>query len=180
TRNPTINSRGRPRWLKRHNPPPGAPPPAAPPPPPAPQRRHPPPPPAIANANLLTTQPSAPPQPTPSTSTTAAVGVSWAGYVEDWRHRVEEIGNRNYPAEVRQQNLFGSLELQVTIRADGALLDVSVRRSSGSSVLDQAAMRIVRQAAPYPPFPSKLAAEYGSLQVVRKWTFTTANQLAGS
>ncbi|MFC3532549.1 energy transducer TonB [Vogesella facilis] len=133
----------------------------------------------IANARLLTAPPASAQRPQARLST-AAVGVSWANYVEDWRHRVEDIGNRNYPAEARQQNLFGSLELLVTIRADGALLDVRVLRSSGTAVLDQAALRIVRQAAPYPPFPSTLAAEYGSLQVVRKWTFTTANQLAGS
>lgn len=139
--------------------------------PPAPTR--------VANGQLPTTQPAAKQRPQ-ARLTTAAVGVSWASYVEDWRHRVEDIGNRNYPPEARQQNLFGSLELLVTIRADGALLDVRVLRSSGTAVLDEAALRIVRQAAPYPPFPSTLAAEYGSLQVVRKWTFTTANQLAGS
>lgn len=110
----------------------------------------------------------------------AAIGVSWAGYVEDWRKRVERIGNQNYPAEAKAQNLYGSLELLVTIGADGALLDVRLLRSSGSPVLDAAALRIVQLAAPYPPFPASLAAEYGSLQVVRKWTFTTANQLAGS
>jgi len=110
----------------------------------------------------------------------AAIGVSWAGYVEDWRKRVEHIGNQNYPTEAKAQNLFGSLELLVTIRADGALLDVRLLRSSGSTVLDNAALRIVQLAAPYPPFPARLAAEYGSLQVVRKWTFTTANQLASS
>ncbi|MEQ6291048.1 TonB family protein [Vogesella sp. GCM10023246] len=133
----------------------------------------------VANARLLSAQPATAQRPQAKLAT-AAVGVSWASYVEDWRHRVEDIGNRNYPPEARQQNLFGSLELLVTIRADGALLDVRVLRSSGTAVLDEAALRIVRQAAPYPPFPSTLAAEYGSLQVVRKWTFTTANQLAGS
>lgn len=139
--------------------------------PPAPTR--------VANARLLSAQPATAQRPQAKLAT-AAVGVSWANYVEDWRHRVEDIGNRNYPPEARQQNLFGSLELLVTIRADGALLDVRVLRSSGTAVLDEAALRIVRQAAPYPPFPSTLAAEYGSLQVVRKWTFTTTNQLAGS
>lgn len=138
------------------------------------------PPPVPARQNAKLTSPNKSTTRPQAQLTSAAIGVSWAGYVEDWRKRVERIGNQNYPPEAKARNLYGSLELLVTIRADGALLDVSVLRSSGIPVLDAAAQQIVRLAAPYPPFPAKLAAEYGSLQVVRKWTFTAANQLAGS
>ena len=110
----------------------------------------------------------------------AAVGVSWAAYVEDWRRRVESIGNRHYPAEARARGLYGSLELVVTLRDNGELMDVRIARSSGSPLLDQAAIDIVRMGAPYPPFPARLAQEYSSLQVVRKWSFTTAHRLDGS
>jgi len=109
-----------------------------------------------------------------------ATGVSWARYVEDWRLKIERIGKRNYPAEARAQNLYGSLELAVVIRADGALQEVRLLRSSGHTVLDQAAQDIVRMAAPYAPFPPTLAAEFRSLEVVRKWSFTTANQLSAN
>ncbi|MGM8060599.1 energy transducer TonB [Vogesella indigofera] len=110
----------------------------------------------------------------------SATGVSWARYVEDWRLKIERIGKRNYPAEARAQNLYGSLELAVVIRADGALQEVRLLRSSGHAVLDQAAQNIVRMAAPYAPFPPTLAAEFRSLEVVRKWSFTTANQLSAN
>jgi len=110
----------------------------------------------------------------------AAVGVSWAAYVEDWRRRVERIGNRHYPAEARARGLYGSLELVVTLRDTGELMNVRIARSSGSSLLDQAAIDIVRLGAPYPPFPARLAQEYSSLEVVRKWSFTTAHRLDGS
>lgn len=109
-----------------------------------------------------------------------ATGVSWARYVEDWRLKIERIGKRNYPAEARAQNLYGSLELAVVIRADGVLQEVRLLRSSGQPVLDQAAQDIVRMAAPYAPFPPTLAAEFRSLEVVRKWSFTTANQLSAN
>ncbi len=109
-----------------------------------------------------------------------ATGVSWARYVEDWRLKIERIGKRNYPAEARAQNLYGSLELAVVIRADGVLQEVRLLRSSGHAVLDQAAQDIVRMAAPYAPFPPTLAAEFRSLEVVRKWSFTTANQLSAN
>ncbi|MFD2447652.1 energy transducer TonB [Vogesella fluminis] len=110
----------------------------------------------------------------------SATGVSWARYVEDWRLKIERIGKRNYPAEARAQNLYGNLELTVVIRADGALQEVRLLRSSGHPVLDQAAQDIVRMAAPYAPFPPTLAAEFRSLEVVRKWSFTTANQLSAN
>lgn len=110
----------------------------------------------------------------------SATGVSWARYVEDWRLKIERIGKRNYPAEARAQNLYGSLELAVVIRADGTLQEVRLLRSSGHAVLDQAAQNIVRMAAPYAPFPPTLAAEFRSLEVVRKWSFTTANQLSAN
>ena len=110
----------------------------------------------------------------------AAVGVSWAGYVENWRRRVESIGNRHYPAEARARGLYGSLELVVVLRDTGELLDVRIARSSGNALLDNAAINIVRMGAPYPPFPAKLAQEYASLEVVRKWSFTTAHRLDGS
>jgi len=110
----------------------------------------------------------------------AAVGVSWAAYVENWRRRVESIGNRHYPAEARARGLYGSLELVVILRDTGELLDVRIARSSGNALLDEAAINIVRMGAPYPPFPAKLAQEYASLEVVRKWSFTTAHRLDGS
>lgn len=110
----------------------------------------------------------------------AAVGVSWAAYVENWRRRVESIGNRHYPAEARARGLYGSLELVVILRDTGELLDVRIARSSGNALLDEAAINIVRMGAPYPPFPAKLAQEYASLEVVRKWSFTTAHWLDGS
>lgn len=107
-----------------------------------------------------------------------ATGVSWARYVEDWRLKIERIGKLNYPAEARNQNIYGSLELAVVINADGSLQDIRIRRSSGQPILDQAAEKIVRLAAPYPPFPPTLAAEFRSLEVVRKWSFSSANQLS--
>ena len=135
---------------------------------------------------LASTQPPAPAPSGDNQSRAAAIygvnakGVSWARYVEDWRLKIERIGKLHYPAEARTQGLFGNLELAVIIRADGQLQDVRLLRSSGHAVLDEAAVNIVRIAAPYPPFPPTLAAEFRSLEVVRKWRFTTSNQLSSN
>ena len=70
----------------------------------------------------------------------------FARYVEDWRIKVERIGNLNYPEAARKGKLYGNLQLTVSIRADGALESIEIHRSSGEKVLDQAAINIVKLA----------------------------------
>lgn len=94
-----------------------------------------------------------------------------AYYLQSWRQKVESIGNLNYPEEARRRQLFGDLTLLVTIRPDGSLKDVKVLQSSGHQVLDDAALRIVRLAAPYPPFPDDMRQSTDLLEIVRSWRF---------
>lgn len=100
----------------------------------------------------------------------------YARYFEDWRARVEKIGNDNYPVEARGR-YYGSLRMTVSIRKDGAVVDTTVEKSSGSQVLDRAARRIVMLAAPYPPFPPDIARDTDILEITRTWIFTN-DQLA--
>jgi protein TonB len=101
----------------------------------------------------------------------------YAQYIEDWRIKVERIGNLNYPAQARQQKIFGQLRLTVSIRADGSLESVEVSKSSGQRILDAAAVRIVKLAAPYAPFPDDIRKETDVLSIVRTWTFTANDHL---
>ena len=94
-----------------------------------------------------------------------------AAYLESWRNKVERIGNLNYPIEARQQGLEGDLRVLVEIDSAGRLIDVRLLESSGSSVLDASALRIVRLAAPFLPFPDALRAEADILHIVRTWQF---------
>lgn len=94
-----------------------------------------------------------------------------AYYLQSWRRRVESVGNLNYPEEARQKQLYGDLKLLVTIRPDGSLQNVRVVASSGHKVLDDAALRIVRMAAPYPPFPAEMKKSTDLLEIVRSWQF---------
>ena len=63
------------------------------------------------------------------------------------------------------------MTLLVTIRPDGSLHDVRVLQTSGHSVLDEAALRIVRLAAPYSPFPVDMRQSTDLLEIVRSWQF---------
>jgi protein TonB len=101
----------------------------------------------------------------------------YAQYIEDWRIKVERIGNLNYPAQARQQKIFGKLQLTVSIRSNGTLENVEVTKSSGQRILDAAAVRIVKLAAPYAPFPDDIRKDTEILSIVRTWHFTSADQL---
>lgn len=101
----------------------------------------------------------------------------YAQYVEDWRAKVERIGNLNYPEMARREKIYGKLTLTVSIRSDGSVESIEISRPSGQRILDAAAIRIVKLASPYPPFPPDIAKETDILSITRTWTFTTNDQL---
>lgn len=101
----------------------------------------------------------------------------YAQYVEDWRAKVERIGNLNYPEIARTQKIYGSLTLTVSIRSDGSVEDIEINRSSGQRILDASAVRIVKLSAPFPPFPPDIAKDTDILSITRTWTFTSSDKL---
>lgn len=101
----------------------------------------------------------------------------FAQYVDNWRQKVERVGNINYPAEARARRIYGSLLLTVAIKADGEVESVEVERSSGHKLLDQAAVRIVRLAAPFDRFPDNIRRDTDILHITRTWTFTRGDQV---
>lgn len=103
----------------------------------------------------------------------------FARYAEDWRLKVERIGNLNYPEAAKRDQLYGSLQLTVGIRSDGSLESVEINRPSGKKTLDQAAVRIVKLAGQngFAPFPPELSRDTDVLHITRTWAFTRADQL---
>ncbi len=97
---------------------------------------------------------------------------AFARYVEDWRVKVERIGNLNYPEAARRNQIYGSLVLTVEIKSNGQLEAVHVERSSGSRILDAAATKIVELSAPFAPFPDEMKKQVDIFGITRTWTFT--------
>lgn len=100
----------------------------------------------------------------------------YASYMEAWRRKVEQIGNLNYPDAARRNNLSGSLILDVALNPDGKVHSISLRRSSGHKVLDDAAIAIVKLAAPYAPFPDNIRKDTDVLHITRTWQFLRDNR----
>ena len=109
-----------------------------------------------------------------------AMEYRFARYVEDWRQKVERVGNANYPEIARTQKLYGSLVLTVGIKADGRIESIEVDRGSGKKILDAAALKIVELAGPYAPFPPDIRNDTDILYITRTWSFTRAGELESS
>ena len=103
-----------------------------------------------------------------------------AWYRDEWRKKVERIGNLNYPDEARRQRIYGSLRMAVTLKNDGTILELQILESSGHSVLDEAAKRIVRLAAPYSPFTGELAQQFDQVEIIRTWRFERGDRLSSN
>ena len=103
----------------------------------------------------------------------------FARYVEDWRIKVERIGNLNYPEAARKEKLYGNLQLTVGIRADGSLESIEINRSSGEKVLDEAAVNIVKLAGQngFAPFPPDISQDTDILHITRTWVFAASDML---
>lgn len=99
-----------------------------------------------------------------------------ARYMREWINRVERIGNLNYPDQARRNKLNGTLILDVVVNSKGELIKVDLRKSSGHKILDDAAQRIVKLAAPYSPFPDKLKQEADVIHITRSWEFINNSQ----
>lgn len=94
-----------------------------------------------------------------------------AVYLDGWRRKIERVGTMNFPDAARRRKLSGTPVIEVTIGADGKLLQTVVRHSSGHAEIDEAAIRILKLAAPYDPFPSALNAKHDEIRIAYEWQF---------
>lgn len=95
-----------------------------------------------------------------------------AAYLDNWKRRIEAVGDEYFPELGDLEGLTGSPTLEVSIEASGQLAEVIIRKSSGSKVLDQAALDILRRASPFDPFPAEVSADYDRLRFAYKWLFS--------
>lgn len=96
-------------------------------------------------------------------------------YMNQWMQQIERAGRQNMPKEVEQDKITARLRLLVSIRADGTIHELKVLESSGYIFIDDAAKRIVRQSAPFSPFPEEMRQEVDLLEIIRTWKFTPSN-----
>lgn len=101
-----------------------------------------------------------------------------AAYMHYFEQQIELVGNLNYPREAKARQLSGMVQLVVVIVPDGTVKKISIAGRSGSRILDQAAVRSVRRASPFRPFPPELR-DHDEIHIIRTWQYQ-ANQLSTS
>ncbi len=97
-----------------------------------------------------------------------------ASYLATWVKRIEHTGNLNYPSEARDKQVEGHLRMSVRLDAAGNVIDANITRSSGSSLLDEAARRILRLAEPFSPFPQEMQERADQIVIIRTWDFNSS------
>jgi len=100
-----------------------------------------------------------------------------ATYIREWTQKVERIGNLNYPEKARKKRLTGKLIIEVNLYPNGKLSGIRLLKPSGKKVLDDAAIRIVRLAAPFAAVPAAVLEGRNELRIIRTWVFTNKNRL---
>lgn len=101
---------------------------------------------------------------------------AWAQYLRGWVDRVERVGNLNYPDEARRRRIGGVVVISVAVRRDGSVESTRIIQSSHIPMLDNAALRIVKLAAPFAPLP-KTQDDPDILHVTRTWQFMPGGEL---
>lgn len=61
--------------------------------------------------------------------------------------------HKEYPVAARRRRSEGTALLNFTMQRDGRVVQAKILRGTGSGVLDEEVMRMIRRASPLPPFP---------------------------
>ena len=101
-------------------------------------------------------------------------GTVEAEYIVNWSKKMERIGNINFPQKALDLSLSGTLILNTTLDRAGLSVSIDISVSSGSKVLDNAAIKIVKIASPYEPLPKEIRAKYDRLNITRTIIFHKA------
>lgn len=101
----------------------------------------------------------------------STIAAAEAEYLNEWRQKIERVGNENFPEQALREGIVGQLRLVTVVKADGSIVSVEISESSGHSILDNAALQIVRQAAPFAPFPPEVRKDWDQMEIIRTWRF---------
>ena len=100
----------------------------------------------------------------------------YALYYDQLRRKIEERGTRNFP-ENAGKKLYGELTMNVTVDAEGRVVETEVVRGSGSKILDRRAVAIVMAAAPYGRFTTPMRTKADQLVITSRFRFTREENL---
>ena len=95
-----------------------------------------------------------------------------AVYLNLWQRNIESIGDKIIAKENGSFN-ESRVQIMATIDSFGNLIKSEILISSGINSVDQLALNILNEAAPFAPFDPKMVDEYSVLEIVRDWNFSS-------
>ena len=92
-------------------------------------------------------------------------------YLNLWQRQIESTGD-NIISE--NKNYFnGKVQIMATLDTYGNLINSKILISSGNSTIDEMAIKILKESAPFAPFNKSMSNEYSILEIVRDWNFSS-------
>ena len=93
-----------------------------------------------------------------------------AVYLNLWQREIETAGDKIIASN--QSSLSGTVQIMAKIDIYGNLLSSEILISSGNTLVDQMAISILNESAPFAPFNETMSNEYSLLEIVRDWNFS--------
>ena len=93
-----------------------------------------------------------------------------AVYLNLWQREIETAGDKIIASN--QSSLSGTVQIMAKIDIYGNLVSSEILISSGNTLVDQMAISILNESAPFAPFNETMSNEYSLLEIVRDWNFS--------
>lgn len=94
-----------------------------------------------------------------------------AVYLNLWQRQIESTGD-NIISE-NESYFDGKVQIMATIDIYGNLINSKILISSGNNIIDEMAIKILQESAPFAPFNKSMSSEYSVLEIVRDWNFSS-------
>lgn len=92
-------------------------------------------------------------------------------YLNLWQRKIESTGDNVISNE--ENVLNGKVQILASIDLNGNLVNSKILISSGNAIIDNMAIKILEDAAPFSPFNETMSNEYSVLEIVRDWNFSS-------
>lgn len=94
-----------------------------------------------------------------------------AVYLNLWQRKIETTGDKIISN--KENYLDGKVQIMAIIDMNGNLLNSKILISSGNKLIDEMAIHILEQSAPFAPFNTDMSNQYSVLEIVRDWNFSS-------
>ena len=94
-----------------------------------------------------------------------------AVYLNLWQRKIETTGDKIISN--KENYLDGRVQIMASIDMHGNLINSKILVSSGNRLIDDMAINILEESAPFAPFNNDMSNQYSVLEIVRDWNFSS-------